>query len=493
MNYDDVIYMSLLFFCIGFGQYYRNIKSLDIKKWVGTGIGMLIVLVVSGKHAFHTFVFLILGTVIFLFVNPRQCHLVSFVVLFSYLLFFRSTEYFGIPKPPGHTNLIQMILTLKLVGLAFEKNTAYSKKKQIEAAGDAGTSATLIANKSDLKPLFPAEKAVLHLGFIDIIHYTFNYVGVLTGPYFSYRTFYDYWNLPFAENAPSIQETINKIKWVPLYAGLFLLINYIWPISYALEPEFYEQRSFLYRLWYVWPAFFMFRMRIYTGLTLSECVCTMAGFGAYPKQVESRPGNGPTKEYLEFVEGADKLEYDFETIHNIDPYNTDTCWTFREAMKHWNTCIQYWLAMNVYKRFPNKKFRILATLAVSAYWHGVYSGYYLCMLGPAIYLPIEDIYSKLFRENATGLRRRIIDVIFWISKFFAFSYMGIAFLLMSLDKIWFYYGSVYHFGYILWVAMFVIGVAIQKQRPRPKRDETMGKTTASSSSTGDSKNVKKTE
>lgn len=34
--------------------------------------------------------------------------------MFSYLLFFRTTTYFGIPNPPGHTNLIQMVLTLKV-------------------------------------------------------------------------------------------------------------------------------------------------------------------------------------------------------------------------------------------------------------------------------------------------------------------------------------------------------------------------------------------
>lgn len=354
------------------------------------------------------------------------------------------------------------------MGLAFEKNNAYLKKKQIEEAESRDSSAVA---KSDLKLLFPAEKAVLELGFLDIVHYSFNYVGVLTGPYFSYRTFYDYWKLPFSNYAPSYSETINKIKWVPLFAILYLLVSYVWPLSYAMDTEFYEERSFLYRLWYVWPTFFIFRMRIYLGMTLSECVCTMAGFGAYPKETDSRPGNGPTKDYLKYADTADKLEYDFRTIHNVDPYNTDTCWTFREAMRYWNMCVQYWLAMNVYKRFPNKQLRTFATLCVSTYWHGVHPGYYFCMLASPFYLPIEDLYHKLFRENAKGFQRRIIDIIFWISKFFAFSYMGIAFLLMDLDKIWYYYGSVYHCGYVMWVSMYIIGVIIDKSKPKTKRDK----------------------
>jgi lysophospholipid acyltransferase 7 len=192
-------------------------------------------------------------------------------------------------------------------------------------------------------------------------------------------------------------------------------------------------------------------------------------------------------------------EFNFETIRNIYIYETETCWTFREAMKKWNTCVQYWLAMYVYKRFPSKKFRYLlrnltlyrtkadcsssnrtfATLAVSAFWHGVHPGYYFCILGAPFYVPIEDMYNKLFRNEATGLTRRILDVACWISKFFAFSYMGIAFLLLSIDKILYYYSSVYYCGYLLWAVMFGVGtlLSLQKKTMHKKSERTPPTTT----------------
>lgn len=86
-----------------------------------------------------------------------------------------------------------------------------------------------------------------------------------------------------------------------------------------------------------------------------------------------------------------------------------------------------------------KCFRTHATLLVSALWHGVYPGYYFCILGAPFYLPIEDIYNKLFRKSAEGFTLQCINVVFWISKFFAFSYLGIAFQLLTIDRIWFYY------------------------------------------------------
>lgn len=89
--------------------------------------------------------------------------------MFIYLLFFRMARYFGLPTPPGHTNLIQMILTLKLVGLAFERNT-FQHKRHIHE-GD----------HKDSEHDSEFGKAMQHLTFIDIFHYCFNFIGVLTG------------------------------------------------------------------------------------------------------------------------------------------------------------------------------------------------------------------------------------------------------------------------------------------------------------------------
>lgn len=162
-------------------------------------------------------------------------------------------------------------------------------------------------------------------------------------------------------------------------------------------------------------------MRIYIGLVLSECVCTMAGFGAYPEITKPRPGQGPSelKALDDVIHSNSKINrnelddkkieskqntniYNFDTILNISPYGSDFCTTFREGMKHWNICVQYWLAMYVYKRFPSKKYRTAVTMLVSAAWHGVYIGYYVCIGCAPIYLMLEDLYAKLYLKNASG-------------------------------------------------------------------------------------------
>ena len=67
-------------------------------------------------------------------------------------------------------------------------------------------------------------------------------------------------------------------------------------ISQAVKGEsFYETTSLLYRLFYITPVFFNFRMRMYIGFVLSECSCIAFGLGAYPTSSEPRSGSGPSK------------------------------------------------------------------------------------------------------------------------------------------------------------------------------------------------------
>jgi len=42
--------------------------------------------------------------------------------------------------------------------------------------------------------------------------------------------------------------------------------------------------------------------------------------------------------------------------------------------------------------------------------------------------------------------------------------MGTAFLLKDVDKIWFYYKSVYHFAYVFWAVLYVACFILWKKK-----------------------------
>ncbi|XP_034097570.1 lysophospholipid acyltransferase 7 [Drosophila albomicans] len=466
MSLDDVIYVICLLACIGAGNYVKKIRDETQRKTLCSVLGILVVVVVSGFHSLHCAISVALGTVCVLLVHPSQCHLVTFGVMFGYLVFFRLVYLFGLPAVPGHTNMIQMLLTLKVSGIAFERNAAW---KRLRARDEQEKNTERDVNSEPSIEITDYDVELQQLSATEILLYSFNYVGILTGPYYRYRTYRDYFEMPFKDHAPSVQATIEQLKWAGFYCSLYLLANYIWPLDYAMSDEFYNDRSVLYRLLYVWPTFFIFRARIYTGLTLSECVCTMAGFGAYPDEADATNGEGPRKRYQHLKRDADKHSYNFTTIVNTRVGDVERCWTFREGMKHWNVCVQYWLAVNVYKLFPIKKYRTLATFLCSAYWHGFRPGHYFCIMGAPIYVPLEDMWHKLVRKDATGTRRTVIDVLFWICKWWAFSYLGTAFLLSSFDSIWRFYSSVYHIGYISWAVLVALGLYLTKLKKAAER------------------------
>lgn len=89
---------------------------------------------------------------------------------------------------------------------------------------------------------------------------------------------------------------------------------------------------------------------------------------------------------------------DFETIRNIDVIGVETSYRVRKTMKMWNTTVQYWMAVYVYKQFPNKVLRTPVTLILSSLWHGYSIGYHICIVSVAGYLPFEDIYMKFYNQ-----------------------------------------------------------------------------------------------
>ncbi|KAG5880750.1 hypothetical protein JTB14_030575 [Gonioctena quinquepunctata] len=368
--------------------------------------------------------------------DKRKCHIYTFAFSFLYLFFFRTTAYFGILYPPSHTNLVQMM-----------KKREESTKTEDQKLED--------------------ETFCFNVEFTDIFYYIFNYCGVLTGPYFRYRTFLDHLQKPYHKYGCYKSAMVSKLYIVPLLAVLHLVTNHYWPLAYVTTEEFLN-RSLLYRYWYIWPSFLIFRTRIYLGLILTEIVCIIGGLGVYPAFSKPKSGHGPTQNFKQLKEiepeKLKNLEYDYTTIHCLNPYEADFVPTMREAMKHWNITIQYWLATYIYKRFPYKKYRTVVTMLMSAVWHGVYSGYYFCIGTVPFALMYEDIWAKLLLENKKGMALKISKLVMLFLKMQMFSYQAIAFVLLEVRKIINYYNCVYHCVPIFYVGLYFLGKYLLKRR-----------------------------
>ncbi|XP_023941965.2 lysophospholipid acyltransferase 7 [Bicyclus anynana] len=466
-NKNDIIYLSLLLFSVIIGPYYRKLGPVDFKKMVGTLLGIGLIIVVSGYNAAHPIFSGLGGIIAIKLTSIKKCHIFAFFFMFSYLIVFRLSSSFSTKGPSGQTNLIEMIIVLRVVGVAFEINGSWlamtQPKKEKELPGKEVTQ-----NVAENRP--PKDDdfvEIINPDFMDLFHYVFNYIGLLTGPYYRYRTFDDYFKLPFSKYVNSFGFTINTLKTVPLYISLYLAMSNVWPLDYILTAE-HNRRHFVYRMMYPWVLFAAFRQRIYAGMTLAESVCTSAGLGAYPVQGKNKSGHGPSVDYLKLKQMPERearvAKYDFKTVESMDVWGCETAVTLRDSMKVWNKAVQYWVAVVVYKRFPVPSLKIHAALFVSVIWHGYHAGYFFCIYFCPFYLMAEDIYVKLYYKNATGFKKTVVGFILWFLRSHSESYQAAAFLLLTFDRIWVYYSSMNHYWYGVWFGFLVLGLILNKVR-----------------------------
>lgn len=108
----------------------------------------------------------------------------------------------------------------------------------------------------------------------------------------------------------------------------------------------------------------------------------------------------------------------------------ETCNNVRTAMKVWNTTVQYWMANCVYKRFPFKGLRTAAVFLLSSAWHGYAPGYFLCISQITFFLPMEDIYMKIYKQSPDN------SPVCNISNFINFDTNFGNFLFFDVEKIW---------------------------------------------------------
>lgn len=159
----------------------------------------------------------------------------------------------------------------------------------------------------------------------------------LSGPFFRYQTYVDWLGQSDPQVLPCKVPCLNRLKMIPVYGLLFVIVNILFPLSYVRTDEFLERNFFFRwvfvftldinmfsyfilhvnqttllscRFFYMVMVFFVFRMRFYAAWSGAETGCITAGLGCYPKEAESKPGGGPTVQYrLVFSVGRMHTEF----------------------------------------------------------------------------------------------------------------------------------------------------------------------------------------
>ncbi|XP_064623281.1 lysophospholipid acyltransferase 7-like [Lineus longissimus] len=447
MSPDEWRYAIILISSVIFGQILRLTNGATRKKILSSSVGLTMVVSTCGWKSTHSLITAVVNSFIVKYLPNRYCHIASFIWCFSYLAFFRMTEIFGLPKMSGVVNAVQLLLTLRMVGLAFEVNESREYKKKLKKE-EGNEELKLTVEYRDVDPSIP-----------DMIMYGYCYIGLFTGPYFRYRTYHDMLHLKNSPKIDVVPALLAKIKVLPLSFAIFLLTAHYFDLEFASTEEF-QERPFWYRLFYMVMVWLWFRTRMYCAWILAELVCVSSLLGAYPAVSLPRCGQGPTDlKALKALSDKDTedIDYSFETIRNIDIHGCELAPGVRGGMKAWNKSVQYWLAAFVYRKFPMKSIRTTVTMAVSAYWHGLHPGYYLSFLSMPLFTMAQDDVTKAFRNDASPFQQKVVDTFLWFLWIRQVEYVSVAFLMLRFDWTIAYWSSIYYCMHVF--TIFVIIVA----------------------------------
>ncbi|XP_033105067.1 lysophospholipid acyltransferase 7-like isoform X2 [Anneissia japonica] len=432
----------------------RRATTPNQKKWICTGAGLGMVAVVCRMNMFHSLVTTFVNSLIIKFSNKRHCPTLSFVFVFTYLAFFRTTHYFGLPAPTSFSNVVQLLLTLRMVGIAFEVQDSWKAKEEI--------------SKSEKKDVDNRTlMAVIDTpGMLDVFMYAYCYIGILTGPYYKYKVYADMINQKQGVNIPTLKPAVHRLKYIIPYGGAYLILSQYFVIDYLRTDAFYDN-PFWYRYLFMVPVFIVFRLRMFSAWVLSEVVCILAGLGAYPKETNPKCAQGPTQSVPQDSESTN-YEYNFDTIRNIDGYNCDTTSTLRDAMRYWNMTVQWWLKHYIYIRCPIKSLRTSITLLVSAFWHGIHPGYFLSFLTIPIMLTAEDVMIQAFRTDENA---RVYRKLNWFFRSRGLDYLAMGFLLLTWNDTIRFWKSVYFIPHLFSALFIIVGLVFKPKQSYRKLKE----------------------
>jgi hypothetical protein len=261
---------------------------------------------------------------------------------------------------------------------------------------------------------------------IEFGSYIFNFQGIIVGPlvyYSDYIDFIDGNNILKQKNQISNQFETSKIvqpsvrmallkKLVGVFflGVIFFKITLVYPIKAHLTPALLN-KPFWYRFIHFNVSSSSQRVKYYLAWVLADAVNNASGLGF----------NGYDED--------GNAKWDLVTNVNIYKEETSTC--MKEIFENWNIQTQLWLKRICFDRLPTGK--TLGVFVLSAFWHGVYPGYYITFVLCACFVyagrGIRRTIRPHFQKNqATKL---FYDLVTWFGTMTSVNYAAGSFDLLG--------------------------------------------------------------
>ncbi|GMT03066.1 hypothetical protein PENTCL1PPCAC_25240, partial [Pristionchus entomophagus] len=223
-----------------------------------------------------------------------------------------------------------------------------------------------VKKEEELTPLQKREAIKRVPGLIPYLSYIFHFQSILTGPLSFYT---DYINLTNGTHIPTdakgktpdpTSSATTKLVKAFFFMLIIALVEPIFPVS-MLDRTDLNPVAWVVLFWF---CFMLQRVTYYFAWYFADGIYNLSGFG-----------------FSGFDENTGETKWELAT--NVFAWKVESAQSLKETLDAWNVGTMGWLRRIAFDRVP-KKFRTLSTYVLSAWWHGIFMGYYLTFLGGAV-------------------------------------------------------------------------------------------------------------
>ncbi|GMR33875.1 hypothetical protein PMAYCL1PPCAC_04070, partial [Pristionchus mayeri] len=455
---DKINFTSCMFISIPFALIYSRVlgkASERTRQIYPLVIGLAYCWFCFGSAIKHLLANCLISYALMYAAPAKHIHSLVFIFSMSYLTWVHFYRWMYITEYTIDITGPIMICVQKVTTLAFSLHDGLVKKEE------------------ELTPLQKREAIKRVPGLIPYLSYIFHFQSILTGPLSFYS---DYANL--IRGTHIVKDENGKLPdpTAEAQTKLFKAFCFMFIIAF-FEPIFpltvLDRTDLNPILWTVlfWFCFVLQRMPYYFAWYFADGIYNLSGFGfsGYDKETD---------------------EPKWELATNVFAWKVESAQSLKETLDAWNVGTMGWFRRVAFDRAP-KKYRTLSTYVLSAWWHGIFMGYYMTFLGGAI----MTLGGKGFRRS---LRWRFLsspslkfayDVFTFIGTKMTLAYVAYPFVALHWAPSFAMYKRLYFAGHIL--ALFC-AVALPALLPPPREDKKINDQ-GSKITEDENKNAKKIE
>ncbi|KRY19445.1 Dedicator of cytokinesis protein 6, partial [Trichinella patagoniensis] len=408
--------------------------------------GLLLFYINYGMHTIHSLISIFVAYILCrYFKGTIDSVVIAFVFFMSYLVIGYNVMSSG--KYDLSWTMPQCVLTLRLIGLIVDLYDGMQPKEKLSAY-------QLEARVDDSPDL------------LEIAAFSYFFGGCFVGPQFPlnrFRRFVDgaYNDAETGGPPKSVFPAMLRLFAGLVYGGVHLYFHPIYPTEFFLTDQFMvsisvmlflllillnkmpilQNYSFLWKLVYILFWFRFVVLRYQSAWLIAESGCILVGLGY---NLDEKSGEQLWDGVRNIRLGRFELSASFQSIIDSFNYNTNK-WAFNYFFKR-------------LKFLGNKMLSHLLTLLFLALWHGTYSGYFVCFLAEFVCIIAErQLVTMLNQHQQLKAKLQSSTMIYlplWcVRKFVVLlscAYGFLPFALLTIDKWWKVYKSVYFFGWIMY-------------------------------------------